>query len=264
VILTSPVFDDGSSQNIFVGGSDGNLYCVSSAGAPCSVPSVNVGTGPILDAPIVDSTEETVFAASNNFQGTAAMTQVTTALGSQVIGEFGPAGTDQYNGAFDNAYFTNVATGHMYFCGNATTADTPTLWRVTFDSNGTLDGIDSGSLALVNSGNTGTDVDCTPLTEVYNSSQNVDYLFVGVKNHGSSSGTPNCSDQPCIMSFSLPMISPFTFPTSAIATVTSNLGSGGASGMIIDNVSAAAGASQIYFGNLQVNTGVQLSQSALK
>lgn len=57
VILTGPVFDGGASQNIFVGGGDGNLYCVTFAGTACSTPSVSVAAGtspgPVVDEPIV-------------------------------------------------------------------------------------------------------------------------------------------------------------------------------------------------------------------
>lgn len=55
-----------------------------------------------------------------------------------------------------------------------------------------------------------------------------------------------------------------TFPTLTNVTTTSNLGSNGMSGFVIDNVSNAVGASEIYFGNLQNNTAVQASQSALQ
>jgi len=127
-----------------------------------------------------------------------------------------------------------------------------------------MTGLDTGSFQLVASGNTGPSVDCSPLTEYYNSVQNIDYLFLSVKNHGFSTGTPNCSNQPCLMSFVLPQTSPFTFPTGARSTYTGNLGVDGASAPIIDNASGTSGASQIYFTNLQINSAVQASQSALQ
>jgi hypothetical protein len=69
-----------------------------------------------------------------------------------------------------------------------------------------------------------------------------------------------------MMSFSLPTGGSFTFPSApAVAsTIGGSLGTAGMSGFIIDNVSTATGASQIYFGNLQQSTGVQASQSALQ
>jgi hypothetical protein len=126
---------------------------------------------------------------------------------------------------------------------------------------------DGGSFQLVISGRAGQTEDCTPLSEVFNVSQNKDYLFLGVTDNGFTLGTPNCSNETCLMSFVLPAFAPFTFPTAANATATNdtlNLGNNGMSGIGIDNVSAAAGASQIYFGNLQQSTAVQASQSALR
>ena len=262
VTLTGPVYDSGSSHNIFVGGSDGNLYCVTSAGAHCATSSISVasGTSPgaVLDAPIVDSTRQTVFATASNSTNSVLM-QATTSLGSAVRATMGDSGTDLYDGSFDNAYFVNVGTGHMYFCGNLTGAATPTLYRVTFNSSGVMSGSNDGnSFQLVINGSTGPTVDCTPLTEVRNGS--VDYLFLGVFYHGFTSGSPNCSNQACIMSFVITS----SFPSAANATTNNNLGTLGMSGIIIDNVSALAGASQVYFGSLQTNVGVQASQSALQ
>ena len=74
---------------------------------------------------------------------------------------------------------------------------------------------DGNSFQLVISGSTGPTVDCTPLTEVRNGS--TDYLFLGVFNHGFMSGSPNCSNQTCIMSFaSSPPRSPSPRPQPRI------------------------------------------------
>jgi hypothetical protein len=268
VILAGPAFDSGASQNIFIGGSDGKLYCVTSAGTACSTPSITVGTGAILDAPIIDITAQTVFAAANNSTN-AVLTQATTKLGAQVNATMGTSGatpTNLYDGAFDNAYFTNISTGHMYFCGNLTSAATPTLWRVGFDTSPpTMNSLNDGnSFQLVTTGSIGSAVNCTPLTEVFNTAQNQDYLFLGVTDHGfQGSAGPNCANHTCIISFALPTDG--SFPATANATMAGGaLGSHGISGIIIDNVAGAQGASQVYFGNLQNQTGVQASQSALQ
>ena len=257
IILTGPVYDGGTSTHIFVGGSNGDLYCVTTAPAHCTTSSVPVTTGTpgaILDAPIVDSTNERVFAEASNATNSYLM-QATTALGTVRRASMGVKGTDLYNGMFDNAYFTSVGTGHMYFCGNLTTAATPTLWRVGFASSGAMDTTNDGnSLQLVQSGHTGTANDCTPLTEIYNGT--TDYLFVGVKDNGNPAG---CNGNTCIMSFVITS----SFPSSANAVTTQGLGAAGTSGMVIDNVSGTTGASQIYFGDLQLNTAVQASQSGL-
>lgn len=263
--LTGPVVDPGASKNIFVGSSNGNLYCITAAGAACTTASISVaaGTTPgaVLDVPIVDATTQKVFAAASN-STTSILMQATTSLGSPVRAAMGASGTDLYDGAFDNSYYTSVSTGHMYFCGNLTTAATPTLWRVTFNGTGTMSATNDGnSFQLVRTGFAGTADDCSPLTEVFNTSQGKDYLFVDVRNHGFNTGTPNCANAACLMSFVLPTSG---FPTAANATATTGLGTRGISGIIVDNVSGVTGASQIYFGNLQGSTVVQASQAALQ
>ncbi len=264
--LSGPTYDS-VSGNIFVGGSDGNLYCVTSAGAFCSTKSIAVGNGSgaagaILDAPIVDSTRHTVFAIANNASD-AILSQSTTSLGSQVKVIMGKRGNSLYDGTFDNLYFTSVGTGHMYVCGNATTGTaTPVLWRVGFNSNGTIDTANDGtSFTLASAA-----VNCSPLTEVYNTSTTpgTDYLFVGVSASGFATGTHNCGGTACLASFILPT-SGNSVPTAANATMTSTyVGTTGPSGVIVDNVSGAAGASQVYFGAPTLNLGVQASQSALQ
>jgi hypothetical protein len=264
--LTGPVYDS-VSQKIFVGGRDnGILYCVTIAGAPCSTPSVAVGSG-IQDAPIVDSTNQTVFVITNNSASTASFVfQANTSLGNTVSTTIGLNGTDLYNGTFDNAYYTNPSTGHYYACGNLTGAATPTLYRIGFGTGGKMNSTNDGNtFQLVASGHTGTGTDCSPISEIYNVATGQDLLFLSVKNYGFTSGTTNCSvllvgASPCLMSFNVVS----GFPTAASATATSLLGPAGTSGIVIDNVSTTAGASQIYFGNLQASTGMQLSQAALR
>jgi len=264
VMLSGPVFDSGASQNIFVGGSDGNLYCVTSAGSACPTPSITVGENIILDPPVVDSTNERVFAEANSSTN-AVLTETTTSFAAQInLTSVGSSGSDLYSPVFDNAYYTSGGTGHMYFCADVSGAATPELYQVPINS-GIIGSPVTAVFQLVESGNTGASVDCSPLTEFFNTSTNTDYLFLSVKNHGFMSGTPNCGNQTCLMNFILPQTSPFTFPASANATMFGNqLGPLGTSGMIIDNDSSTAGASQIYFGNLQNNNATQVSQSGLQ
>jgi len=89
VTLTGPVYDS-VSRKIFIGGTDGNLYCVTSAGVACGSLSVAAGTspGPVQSEPIVDSTAGTVFAAASN-STTSYLMQVTTAMGSPVRAAMG-------------------------------------------------------------------------------------------------------------------------------------------------------------------------------
>jgi len=90
------VVDPGASKNIFVGGSNGNLYCVAATGVACSTPSISValGTapGPVLDVPILDGTQQTVFAAASNSSSSVLM-QATTSLSSPIRATVGASGT---------------------------------------------------------------------------------------------------------------------------------------------------------------------------
>lgn len=258
--LTAPVYDS-VSKNIFFGAANGNLYCVTSAGASCATNLISVASGTtpgaVNDAPIVDSSKHMVFATASN-STSSILLQATTALANPVRVNMGVNGTDLFDGAFDNAYFTSVGAGHMYFCGNLTTTGsaTPTLYRVGFNTSGVMNSArDASSFQLVLNGQTGPANDCTPLTEAFNGT--TDFLFVGVKENGLPT---NCNGNTCIMSFNITS----SFPSApAVASTTGNLGPAGMSGMIVDNESSSNGASQIYFGSLQTSVGVQASQTTL-
>ncbi|AEU35824.1 hypothetical protein [Granulicella mallensis] len=262
----SPVFDGGASQNIYVAslanGSNtgGQIFCVTTAGAACATPSIQAGTGGIQDSPIVDSTTEKIFVTNNNGSSNALL-QVSTSLASAslITANMGAAGTDLYDGAFDNAYFANgTNTGHMYFCGGGT------LYQVPI-SNGTM-GTAAAATTLKLSTATGGQADCTPLTEVFNPNITIsgttghDLLFLGVTNKGAPTG---CNGGACIMTFD---ITSGAVPTAPIATFPLATGTTllGTSGLVIDNVSTSTGGSQVYFGNLNAGTGVQASQAGLQ
>jgi len=264
------------SGNIFVGGSNGVLYCINATtGASCGTAVVGSGGagGGIVDAPIVDSTEGEVFTEANNFTasctsptmtGCAVLTQISTSMTNQVNVNMGFAAstssstyTDLYDGAFGNAYLT-THTGYMYFCGNLTTAATPALWRVAI-TNGIMATSNNGTpIQLVESGSTGTAYDCSPLTEFYNANTTptpLDFLFIGLK----SNSIP-CAFNECIASYDLSS----TFPVPVASSLTITAGGKGTSGMVVDNNSTMTGASQIYFGNLNSSAGEQISQAALQ
>lgn len=269
--LTGPVFDS-VSKNIFIAGA-GNLYCVVSATpAPCSTPSVNVSNGSVssgapLDGPIVDSTAGTVFSeavATNATTTESILMQANTSLGNVVRATMGTGGTDLRNGTFDSTYLNSTPgaySGYMYFCGNNNSAATPTLYRIGFSSAGVMNSTrDTSSYQLVTTGDTGTTVSCTPLTEINNGT--TDYLFLGVRSNGAPSG---CAGQACVMSF---VIGTSAGPVAAIPNSTADFPLGGngsgSSGIVIDNTTTITGTSQIYFANLQTGNATQASQAGLQ
>ena len=262
--VTSPVFDS-VSQRVFIGANNGRLECVDAIAVAGCTPTSSIAVGgaggtPVFDTPILDTTAGMVFfggAASGNTY----LMQAPRSLASQVNVSMGSSGGTFYRSAFDNEYLT-TGTGSMYACGNsATNGSVASLWRISINS-GVLQGTGTNVFMLVNS-TSNTGMKCTPLTEVVNETS--DLLFLGISNNGFSAGTQNCNNTTCIASFVLPASQSASFPSSASATMNgSPLGSNGMSGIIIDNVSTTAGASQVYFGNLQNAAAVQASQSGLQ
>lgn len=254
--LSSPVYDY-ASQHIFVTSDEGNLYCIDvSSGMPalCSPNSkISIGgEGTIWDGPIVDSTAETVF-AEGRLGSTPTLTQTTTSLGNVVQASMGSSGNaGLFSGDFDNSYYNgNYASGYMYFCGS-NSADETVLSRIGFNSSGTMNSMNDGNSYPLSFG-----FGCTPLTEAYNPNQGKDYLFLGVNYSALPSG---CGEEACIVSFILGS----EFPNAPAATLP--LGSfpyTSFSGIVVDNVSTAAGASQIYFINYYSGSATQASQNGL-
>ena len=267
-IMTPPLFDGGASQNIYIGGSNSVLYCITAAGASCG--SVTVGTNAIVGTPIIDITYEEIYTFANNTTtGHAVLTQVpisSAGFGTPISANMGYASSatngtiDLYGGAFDNTYNT-TGTGYMYFCGSGATAAYSTLYRVVITSGVMSSANDGNSYPLESSSNgnsPGTTDDCSPLTEYYNSGQGIDWLFIGV----GGSGSAVCGfSHGCIESFN---ITSGAFPSADTAENSTNFNPAGTTGIIIDNPSTVTGASQIYFGNIGAGTGEQLSQSGLQ
>jgi len=169
-VLTPPVFDSGSldvgSNNIFVSTVGGvasyirttsTAGCTSGATVPCvGTVSFSFGSGGnIVDSPIVDSSTGRVFlfaVTSNNTGAAPAITmlgrgsfvaQTDTALGtpSAVLNEGqGDTLPPIPSGALDNAYFSSVATGHLYECMQNEGIGHPILNYMTFNASGVMNG----------------------------------------------------------------------------------------------------------------------------
>ena len=161
-VLTGPVYDQ-TSGNIYVGDSGGLLSYLRETGStvgtctagnpPCfGSTTLNAGRNrPILDTPIVDSTTQQVlvFVGSDNGRTNAAVYQTPTSLASSVEAAVGPIFTNNfYAGAFDNAYYNSVASGHLYTCGNkllAGNVQVVGLYRIGFNAAGVMNSSNDGN-----------------------------------------------------------------------------------------------------------------------
>ena len=270
VTLTGPIFDS-ASNNIFVGGNDGILYSVEDVGSttnltdpclvgvglnltpPCrgtntvNVANGNPGTIGISDPVIVDGSTEKVFAEAG-FDGTnAVLVQADVALSalSVVRVPMGPSATGNtaHTPALDNNYFNNPfngtsTSGFLYFGGYVTAASKfePTLYRVGFNSTGTVNSThDANSLVMTNN-----NADYAPFTEFFNTSTKIDWLFTSIQD-GGVLGT--CTDgNGCIIAFNITG----TFPSNTTGSTNAfNLGAGVnkanvTSGIVVDNAFISA------------------------
>jgi hypothetical protein len=273
-ILTGPVFDF-TTKNVFVGDSLGGMTYFRDTGSTagsCTIPCAVRVTGSfskITDPPIIDSSTGKVHFFGLN-STTPKVVQTGTILTNVVSATVGGTGTAQvHNGTFDNAYYNSAnGTGNLYVCGHDTgNANHPTLFSVAM-SGAVTPGLMAAAPSAPTAGlalGTGTG-ECSPLTEIYNTNQTTDWMFVGIPSlcgfGGSATG--------CVMSFDITS----AFPTTAIATGDTP---GGTSGMVVDNVSTDGHASSLYYSTLSTATcttptgtssaggcAVQRTQSGLK
>lgn len=303
-ILTSPVYD-GVSGNIFVGDSSGRLSFIQEVGStvggatPCSpFPCLNtvnlaVGTaGAIVDAPVVDGSTGMVFAVNGTETSAnrGTVLQASTGLMSPVSFKIGgtAAGAAIYSGAFDNTYFTSAKptiAGHMYICGKSpTNANRPAIYQLSFAAaTGVLTGV--GATPLKGLVTTGGEA-CSPVTEFFNTGTSTDWIFFSIGNRAANAapmplgGACGLNNAGCVISVNVtgnPSWPPAAVAHTAPVPLFAN---GGTSGFVVDNVSASAQASSLYFtlGTNSTGTGpgvpscnttagvgcaVKLTQSAL-
>jgi hypothetical protein len=233
--FTAPVLDQ-VTRNLFFGDGRGVLWSVN-ADTPSTIQSRNVGNpgafnSVMLDGPIVDSTNGTVFAVSANDGTSAVVVQADTAtlalLRKARIGQGSSLGAtvNLYDGAFNNDYYNDPSTGALFLCGTGAADTTP--WRYFFTFNGRIMRANpSSSRQILNA----IDSRCSPITEFFNpniGATGTDFFFWGM--------TRDCiGNAGCIMS-----------RTNADVTLTLTEANG-TSAIIIDNISTARQASSIYF-----------------
>lgn len=294
-MLTSPVYDSGASQLVFVGDATGYLNSVASGTNPGTVktsPQMECGTYGFVDGPVVDSSAEYVymFIGDGCSDGTTGNPVIYssyvnvfaagTALSGTSYGhnnaQFNNQSTNdlktvQYHGIFDNTYYSGSGnTGNLYACVNGVLyqfemAKLSTTTQVTHTTSPGYSVYDTPASAVSDAAT------CSALTEYYNTGTSTDYLFFSLQANGSTVGTTSCTNG-CILNYDITSAGTTGNPSDALQAA------GGTGGIIIDNSGSGTGESQVYFGSLSnescagngttgSGTGscaVQASQSALQ
>jgi hypothetical protein len=151
-----------------------------------------------LDSPIVDPVAGMVYAfLGNDGNGNSAVIQLPTQVsstkfsnqdcGTEAVIGTGGSGVPVFAGTFDNAYFNSSGSspsGNLYVCGN--TSGDATLYRVPIASNAM--GTAASVVPITSAGTT-----CSPVTEVFNSPN--DLIFLSAEASGAS---PACTGGGCI------------------------------------------------------------------
>ena len=252
--LTAPAFDV-NTQSVYVGDGQGVLYQVNATNATITK-SINIGTPgqrnpALVQGPLFDITNGTLFAISSNDGTSAVLVQVNASTMTQMtrarIGEGSTAGTvvNLYNGAFNNNYFTKPASGYILVCGTGAADTTPR--RYLFGFTGIkMNTSPSNSTQILPS----TRSRCGPITEFFNpniGATGTDFFFWGM--NADCTGTNTLG---CIMS-------------RANDVITAVNETAGTSGVIIDNDSTMGQASSIYFSNQGSGpSAVKLTQNGLQ
>ncbi len=259
LILSAPVLDQ-ITHSIFVGDGHGILWSINATN-PAIRKSLAVGgfnklNPSILDGPIVDATNRTVFASSSNDGVGAALVQADTStlkeLARARIGEGSAGGVrvNVYDGTFDNNYFNNSSTGFMLVCGTGPTDSTP--WRYSFPFVGRiLQTAPTSSIQILSS----VTSRCSPIAEFFNPNIGIggtDFFFWGMT---TDCPAPNAAP---------PVVGGCVMSLTSLGTVVAVPESGGTSVVVPDNFSTAGQASSIYFTNLvSPYNAVKLTQNGL-
>jgi hypothetical protein len=261
VVLTPPVYDS-VSQNVFVADSVGTEFFIMTSGSttgtcstgtpPClgSNTFAFTGGGTVFESPIVDSSTGKVFLFGTQTGGTSGsyIVQTDSALTAGSV-QAAQIGTGTLNaiksGTPDNNYFNSVATGKLYACGQNTSGE-GLLYAFAFNASGVISTtpVTGSPFALGQASN--SDAFCSAgLTENFNQSSGIDWLFAGVANRCVNT---LFGGNGCVLSFDVTN----TFPTAVASQIAvgGNPQLTGPSGMIVDNGTDAASTTittDIYF-----------------
>jgi hypothetical protein len=264
--LSSPVYDIGTG-NVIVGDFGGTLYSVTSSGAKNG--SASTGGDVIADAPLVDSTagklyafvttigtHNTVYELSTNFTGP-------TGASTKQVGT-GGAGYYLYAGTFDNVYYSSAnSTGNLYVVGNTGATTGATLYQILITNSSMGNPVAAINGLTVNAN--GAYPWPSPLNEFCNNSASActanatqttagtDYVFFSV-NRGNKNGCTHGAGNGCVLSYNVTTTTVTQSNSGLNVTTPGGNGCWPTGGIVIDNSSALAGASQTYFIGLGTNT----------
>ncbi|MFN7922934.1 MAG: hypothetical protein U0Q16_22720 [Bryobacteraceae bacterium] len=258
--LSTPVYDF-NSKRVYVT-VNGTIYFIDTTQATVSASATTwaFATAAASYPVIVDSTNQKVYAWSPSNGSNAVVAQADTALsaGSRVTASVGgTASQSPLGGDFNNAYYSgNATSARLYVVGNdatgTSTTRVPAFYMFSFDSAWKLlTTATGGPLRLATAA-----AEASYVTGFFNSTQNKDYMFVGVTTACSTAVTGGC-----IRSID---VSGSTFPTAANVNNVILAANGGTYGIAVDNNSSAAEASSVYYVMRSTNSLVKATQSALQ
>lgn len=274
-LLSSPVYDS-ASDRVFVGSaagvaSGGQLHSFAPATGTLvsSARLTQSSSTGVAEAPVVDSSAQKLYvfvgasaAAANgttctgtpcmavhqfdtNFAANSSGVSVQTGRGTTAI--------RMLAGSFNDAYFASAVpaspSGSLYVCGSQSAAQQrATLWRIQV-SNNVLGAATEGP-RLANGAS-----ECSGITIVKNGA--AEYLFTSVSASGNQ---PACTGA-CLYMFNLTGIT-WATGTAASAGLPAP---GGTGGIVVDNVSPVAGASQVYYATVtSPGNAIQAGQAGLQ
>ncbi len=254
-IPSGPVYDSASNR-IFFTDSHGRIdYATTAGGSPQLVYGPMVAPGATSEnSVIVDDGGQMVYATFNSNGTNAVVVQAPTTLASWVSTPVGAANTTSdapYTPDFNNAWYTGSGTPLLYVAGTGT-GSLPTLYSIGFDANGVMNSSAGGQSAALTTGT----ADSSPVTEFYNTANQMDYLFVGVTNH--CIGVTKGGTAGCILSLDITD----GFPTVNAASTALAAG-GGTTGIVIDNDSILSESSSVYYATTSGGTLVKATQNGL-
>ncbi len=272
--LSSPVYDGGTG-NVIVGDFGGELHSVTASTGTVYGATVSVGDV-IADAPLVDSTAGKLYAfvttSSYTDAGDNAVYQLPTnftSITSPSAAVVAPVGTGGagfylYAGTFDNVYYSSAnATGNLYTVGNTGVTTGAALYQIHIASSvmGTPTAVISG-LSFASAG--ATRPWPSPVNEFCNNGASActanatqttagtDYVFFSV-NRGTKTGCTNAAGNGCVLSYNVTTTTVTQSNSGLNVTTPAGNGCWPTGGIVIDNSSALAGASQTYFIGLGTN-----------